>query len=96
MALNGFEQGNTVEFTFVSSVAPDSAPVFGVVQHETGTIVASITSQQSDTTHYYALFTMPGSIGYYRGEWNAVRTFNSSAYQFKKRFGFKVHLTSAT
>lgn len=84
-----FEPGNTVQFTFVSSVAPDSAPIFkvtGVAE----TIIASITGIQSTTTAFYAMYTIPTSKGYYIGEWFAQKTVNSSAYNFVKKFVWRV------
>lgn len=86
--IDPFEPGNTIQFTFVSSVAPDSAPILkitGIAQ----TVVASITATQSDTTHYYTLYTVPTSEGVYLGEWFAQKTFSGSAYNYIKRFLFQ-------
>ncbi len=88
-----FETGDTVQFTFVSSVAPDAAPILKVVGPFSSSPVASITAQTSDTTHYYALYTMPTSIGTYMGEWFAEKTVSSSVYPFKKRFLWEVRQT---
>lgn len=88
----GFESGNTVQFTFVSSVAPDSAPIFTVTGPGSSG-VTSLTAQTSDTTHYYALYTMPNTEGVFIGAWNAVKTLAGSAYNFKKRSLFNVTLT---
>lgn len=87
-----FEPGDTRQFTFQSSVAPDSAPTFKVF-NGSGTCVASITSQQSDTNHYYALYTMPASAdGIYVSQWYAESTVSavSSAFQFQKSGLFNV------
>ena len=85
-----FEAGNTVQFTWVSSVAPDSAPTFSVKGGIGNTLINSFTATQSDSTHYYALVTMPNSGEVYlRGEWRALKTFAGSAYQFLKRFQYK-------
>lgn len=92
MAIEVFEPGNTIQFTFVSSVAPNSEPIFkvtGVAQ----TVIASLTSAQSDTTHYYALFTMPTSEGVYLNEWFAQKTVAGSAMNFIKRSIFQVKET---
>lgn len=93
MARPTFEQGNTVQFTFVSSVAPDSAPVFSVTDALNETVVASFSSVQSDTTNYYALFTMPASNGFFVGRWDALKTFQGSVRNFTQRFVFKVQET---
>ena len=87
-----FEAGDTLMFTFTSSVAPDAAPTFSV-KGIVGTLVSSSTSNQSDTTHYYALYTMPTSEGFYLGQWNAQKTFQGSPWPFIKRFAFKVNET---
>lgn len=85
------ERGNTVQFTWTSSVAPDSAPIFKVTDGRSSTVVASLTSIQSDSTNYYALYTLPDIDGvHYTGEWFAIATFQGSARQFIKRFRFKV------
>lgn len=88
MNIETFESGDTVQFTFVSSVAPDSEPIFKVTG-VAGTVVASITSTQSDTTHYAALYTMPTSDGYYLGDWFAQKTYSGSVYNFTKKFMFQ-------
>ena len=51
MSLEFYEPSDTQMFTFISSVAPDSAPIFKV-QGIAGTIIASITALTSDSTHY--------------------------------------------
>lgn len=89
-----FEPGDTPMFTFQSSVAPNSEPNFAVYDVD-GSLVSSFASVQSDATNYYALFTMPGSDGWYVGEWNALKTFQGSARAFKTRFPFKVLKTVA-
>ena len=89
-----FEVGDTRQFTFVSSVAPDAEPILkitGIV----GTVINSITSVQSDATHFYAMVTMPTSEGVYMGEWLAQKTLSvsSTVYPFVSRFLFNVALT---
>lgn len=85
-----FEAGNTMKFTFQSSVAPDSAPTLKI-KSGPSTVIASITSQQSTSTDFWALFTMPNSKDtFYVAEWFAERTLISSAYQLVKRQGFRV------
>lgn len=89
------EPGNTVQFTFVASVAPDSAPTFKV--RDVGdTVVASITAVQSDSTHYYALYTVPDSDQPMVGEWYALKTFSGSARVFIKKYPFNVAKTRAS
>lgn len=87
-----FEPGNTVQFTFVSSIAPDAAPTFKVL-NAANTAVASITAATSDSTNYYAMYTMPTTQGAYVGEWVAAKTVAGSAYNFVKRFVFNIRLT---
>lgn len=89
MSVPVFEQDTTVQFTWVSSVAPDSAPVFSVTDGLTDTVVDSFSSVQSNSTNYYALFTMPNSNGFFIGQWTAVKTFQGSARNFISRFVFK-------
>lgn len=83
-----FEPGDTRMFTFVSSIAPDAVPVFAVLYNNT--LVASFTAAQSDSTHYYALYTMPSSQGYYLAEWTAQKTFSGSSRNFGMRHMFQV------
>lgn len=88
--LPSFEPGNTVQFTFVSSVQPDAAPGFSVVDQD-GTVVASFTSLTSGTTAYYALYTMPNSAPRHQiGKWTAQKTVNGSAYNFVRSLVFRV------
>ena len=89
-----FQQGNTVQMTFVSSTAPDAAPSFAVLD-ENGTVVESITSVSSTTTAFYALVTMPNSDAFLTGEWRALSTFNSVEYAFIQRFNYRVRKTQA-
>jgi hypothetical protein len=91
--LQEFENGSTVQFTWTSSVAPNSAPVFAVRDGRTDTFIHSAAAVQSSSTAYYALFTMPGSDGYFTGEFTAQKTFSGSAYDFVRRFGFKARQT---
>ncbi len=95
MSIPVFEPGNTVQFTWVSSVAPNSAPLFNVAVGPDEIGVASLTSVQSTTTAFYSLFTMPTSLGYYRGQWVAQKTFAGSAYDFVKSFRFRVQQIEA-
>lgn len=90
MSRETFETGNTVQFTFTSSIAPDSAPLLKITGIGTTTPINSLTAVASDSTHYYALYTMPTSAGVYMGEWHAEKTVVSSTYPFKKRFLFNI------
>ena len=93
MAIPTFEPGNSIQFTFVSSVAPDSAPIFKVTG-VADTVIASLTSIQSTTTAFYAMYTLPSSQGFYIGEWFAQKTVSGSAYNFVKKFVFRVEETN--
>lgn len=88
-----FEPRNTVQFTLVTSVAPNSAAALTIHGISSTAVVNSLTSTASDTTHHYAFVTMPNSEGYYVGEWYMEKTINSSAYQFIKRFSFRLQET---
>lgn len=90
--MDNFHPGNTVQFTWVSSVAPDAEPTL-VITGLNDTVIASLTSIQSDSTHYYALYTIPTSIGVYMGEWQANKTVVSSVYPFNKSFLFRSNPT---
>lgn len=90
MAISNFEAGTTIQFTFTSSVAPDSAPTLGLTDN-TGTVIDSGTALQSGSTQYYRLVTLPSSNNVYVvGEWEAKKTLNSTEYPFIKRFEFKI------
>lgn len=88
-----FEAGDTVQFTFTSSVAPDSAPRLAI--YGSGdTLVSSLTAASSSATAYFAMITMPASAdGQYKGEWFAQKTVASIQYPFNKRFLFNVMST---
>lgn len=86
------EAGATLQFTFVSSVAPDSAPLFSVKDRD-GTVVASFTSISSDATHYYAMYTMPANLTHQVATWKATKTVQGSARNFIRRQVFRVQET---
>lgn len=90
MTIPPFETGHTVQFTWVSSVAPDAPPTFAVRRESDMTYIASFTSISSSSTAFYALFTIPNSPerAYYTGEWTALKTVQGSAYDFISRFAF--------
>ena len=92
MAIPVFETLNTIQFTFVSSVAPDAAPLFSV-EDKDGTVVASFTAVTSDSTHYYAMYTLPSNLTHQVALWTAVKTVSGSAYNFTRRQVFKVKET---
>lgn len=82
--IDQFLGGDTRQFTFVCSVAPDSAPwltVYG--PNSFSTLVASVSSVTSGTTAFYSMYTFPSSsFGMYKGIWRAVKTVAGSAYPF--------------
>jgi hypothetical protein len=87
------EAGDTVQFTFTSSVAPDAAPSFAIIGSGDA-LVSSATALTSGTTAYYSLYTMPSSAdGVYMGEWSAQKTVSGTAYPFRRRFLFNVART---
>lgn len=91
-AINQFETGDTVQFTWTSSVAPDSAPTLLI--RDASSTVASITGTQSNTTNYYALYTTPAVPNYFVAEWVGFKTHVGSAYQVTKRMRFKTVTTN--
>ena len=90
---DSFEAGDTVQFTFVSSVAPDFTPRFNMVGSGNA-VVSSIASVQSGSTAFYAMVTMPSSAdGVYVGEWYTEKTVAGDLFPFYKRFLFNVTRT---
>lgn len=85
-----YEAGDTLQFTWTSSVTPDSAPYFSVFGSGNA-LVQSQTAQQSSSTEFYAIFTMPASLdGTYLWEWGANKTVAGTPYPFRKREVFNV------
>ncbi len=89
MPRDQFESQNTLQFTWVASVAPDSAPILKITGVD-GSTVTSLTSISSDSTSYYALYTLPNTQGICMGEWYAEKTVSSSVRPFIKRFVFNI------
>lgn len=87
-----YEAGDTVQFTFTSSVAPDAAPRISIWgPNDLSTLVSSVTATQSSTTEFYAMITMPMSAdGVYQAEWYAAKTVLGEVYPFYKRVLFNV------
>lgn len=84
-----YEAGDTVQFTWVSSIAPDSVPIVKIT--DIANAVTSLTSVESGASgYYYALYTMPNTAGVYMVEWYAQKTIVSSVYPFRKRELFNV------
>lgn len=81
MSMPAFQGGHTVQFTWTSSVAPDSAPIFSVV-NTAGTVLSCGTAITSGATQFYQLFTMPDSSQFLLTRWRALKTVQGSAYQF--------------
>ena len=94
MSLMTLQPGNTVQFTWVASVAPNAAPIFAV-RDKDNTVIHSATAATSNTTDFYALFTIPDGDAWYSGEWTALKTISGSAYQFINRFGLRALETIA-
>lgn len=89
MPRDQFEPTNTLQFTWVSSVSPDAEPILKITGVD-GSTVTSLTSVQSDSTHYYALYTLPNTEGICLAEWYAEKTVSSSVRPFIKRFVFNI------
>lgn len=88
-----FEAGDTVQFTWSASVAPDAAPVFSITEPFSKTVIQSVTAQQSGSKDYYSLYTMPQSLATYLFEWKAQKTLVGSVYDFFSRGTFRVEKT---
>lgn len=87
-----FEAGDTKQFTWQSSVAPDAPPSLAIF-NDSGTMINSLTTVQSDSTHFYGLVTLPNSAdGIYLEEWKAQCTVSAvgSTFPFIKRTLFNV------
>ena len=87
-----FEAGDTVQFTFVSSIAPDTSPRF-TITGSGNAVINSLTAIQSggSSTQFYALVTMPNSSdGSYIAEWYALKTAGGDTFPFYKRMLFNV------
>jgi len=94
MSLLTLQPGNTVQFTWVASIAPNAAPIFAV-RDKDNTVIHSAMAATSNATDFYALYTIPGGDDWYSGEWTALKTIGASAYQFINRFGFRALETIA-
>ncbi len=90
MSIPVFEPLNTLQFTVVTSVAPNSAPALTIHGIASQAVVDSLTSQVSDSTHHYAFVTMPDTPGYYLADWYAEKTLVSSVFPFQKLFPFRI------
>lgn len=90
------EAGTTIQFTWTSSESPDDAPNLSIFD-KNNTLVHSALTVQSDTLHYYGLYTTPNTstIQYMMAQWTAVKTFVSSPYTFVNRLAFRVVKTKA-
>jgi hypothetical protein len=84
-----FESGDTQQFVWTASVAPDAAPRLSIV-NSAGTVLHSATSVQSGAISYYSMFVMPREHGWYLYEWEAFKTIAGSAYPFVDRGLFRV------
>ena len=85
-----YEAGDTLQFTWVSSVSPDAAPYFAIFGSGDA-LVSSQTALTSGALAYYAVFTMPASSdGVYLWEWGATKTLAGTPYPFRKRNVFNV------
>jgi hypothetical protein len=85
-----FETLDTVQFTFTTSVAPNSGVALEIYD-AAGAAVGSVWAASSDATHQYAFFTTPNTPGAYLGLWSAYKTYQGSAYRFSKRFAFNIN-----
>jgi hypothetical protein len=90
MSIPTYEPGDTKQFTWVASVAPNTAPLLRVYALDDSTLLASLTAQQSDSTHYWTVYTFPATEGYYRGSWLATKTMIASAYNVVTPFLMQV------
>ena len=92
---NVFERGDTQQFIWTASIAPDSAPRLSIVD-SANTVLHSATSIQSGATAFYSMFIMPNADGWYLYEWQAFKTIAGTAYPFVNRGVFRVGMTQIT
>jgi len=85
-----FELGDTQQFIWTASVAPDMAPNLGITEPFSLTVIHSATALMSSATQYFAFITMPSSVGIYLFEWIAQKTLSGSAYIFIEKGCFRV------
>lgn len=95
MSIEVFEARTTRELTWTGSTAPNAPPLFSVFD-QSSTLIVSLTSVESDSTHYAATVTMPATPGYFVAEWLAVKTFNGSIRNWVNRKPFQVKITKPT
>jgi hypothetical protein len=88
-----FEQGDTIQFTWESLVAPDAAPAFSITEPFSKTVIQTGTALASGSLAFYGLFTMPQSLGVYLYEFAANKTISGSVYPFVDRGTFRVEKT---
>jgi len=88
-----YEMGDTIQFTWTASLAPDSAPRL-TIQDAAGTYVYSGSAQQSSSVQYFSMVTMPYTPGWFLYEWTADKTIASSLYPFINRGVFRVDRTT--
>ena len=88
-----FEPRDTVQFTIVTSTSPDGVPRLTIHGIASTAVVNSLTSTASDSTHHYAFVTQPNSEGEYVAEWSMQKTLVSSAFDFVKRFRYRIQET---
>jgi len=94
MSVPVFESGNTIQFTWVSTVGPDAPPGFTITEPWSASVVVSFSAVQSSATSFFALYTMPTSEGHYLATWTALKTDASSVRAFIDRLVFKVTATA--
>ena len=63
-----FEASGIEQFTLVTSVSLDEAPLF-FVKDGTDTLIYSSAAAQSDAAHNYEFYTIPTSLGMYTYHW---------------------------
>lgn len=90
-----FERGDTQQFIWTASLAPDAAPRLSIVD-SAGTVLHSASAVQSGPTAYYSMVAMPQACGWYMYEWQAFKTIAGSAYPFVNRGLFRVAETQFT
>lgn len=85
-----FEKGDTQQFTWIASIAPDAAPNLGITEPFNLSTIHSATALSSSTREFFAFITMPDSVGIYLFEWRAQKTISGSAFNFIEKGCFRV------
>jgi len=75
--------GDTVKFTWVSS-GITASPIILSIYNGSETLVSSLSMTSSGDGHYYGLYTLPNTPGFYVAE--TLATISTNPYKDRLRF----------